>query len=91
MRAAVAKVATARAQRDAAQETAAATLRQTQAEAEAARRAQTAAAEERGRLLQRAEAAEAQRPSMTEATTPSDGGQASSRGARSGPSEKPSS
>jgi hypothetical protein len=90
-RAAAPEVATARAQRDAAQETAATTLRQAQAEAEEARRALTAAAEERGRLLQRAEAAEVQPPGMTEATAPADGKSARSRGARTGTSDKPSS
>jgi hypothetical protein len=83
-RAAAAEVATAHAQRDAAQETAAAALRQAQAEAEEARRALTAAAEERGRLLQRAEAAEGQRPGVTEATAPADGRPARSRGTRTG-------
>jgi hypothetical protein len=90
-RAAAAEVATARAQRDAAQATAAATVRQAQAEAEEARRALPAAAEERGRLLQRAEMAEAQRPGVTETTAPADGRPARSRGARTGTSEKSSS
>jgi hypothetical protein len=88
-RTAAAEVATAHAQRDAAQEIAAATLRHAQAEAERTRRALTAAAEERGRLLQRAEAAEAQRPGVTELMASADGKPARSGGARTGTSEKP--
>jgi multidrug efflux pump subunit AcrA (membrane-fusion protein) len=88
-RAAAAEVATARAQRDAAQETASIAVRQAQFEAEEARRALTAAAEERGRLLQRAEVAESQRSGGTEATAPIDAKPGRSRGTRTGAGEKP--
>jgi hypothetical protein len=85
---AAAEVATARAQRDAAQETATVAVRQAKFEAEEARRALTAAAKERGRLLQRAEAAEAQRSGVAEATAPIDAKPGRSRGTRTGTGDK---